>query len=226
VLEYLPVLVILGGLGAMAYFMIKSGKDADQKRKTAAEEKGWQYENDLSPVVVSTPDDERNISYRLAGKTEQGVNWKVTCRHLKKIDKGGDLKVELLPSTEFEADKVCGYSFLIMAHEGITLPDFVLAEIFKKLKFPVDTPRLAANLLPDQVSGHCAVYSETSEAADLAAKVAQHLTVWRNKYSGKGNELVLLGDPQGIKVRTERGMEKAEEMIYFTEIALNLSQVF
>ncbi|MDW7730047.1 MAG: hypothetical protein SCJ94_08590 [Bacillota bacterium] len=224
-LEYLPALIILCGLGAMAYFMTKSGKDADQKRKAAAEERKWQYENDLSPVVVSTPDDERNISYRLAGKTEQGVNWKVTCRHLKKIDKGGNLKVELLPSTEFEADKTCGYSFLIMAHEGITLPDFVLTEIFKKLNFPVDTPRLAASLLPDQLSGHYAVYSAASEAVDLAANAALHLTTWRNKYPGKENALVFVSDLQGIKVRTERGMEKAEEMISFTEIALNLSQV-
>lgn len=40
-MEYLPLIIILGGLGAMAYFFTKSGKDTDNKRAEIAAEKGW-----------------------------------------------------------------------------------------------------------------------------------------------------------------------------------------
>jgi len=42
-LDYLPLIIILGGLGAMAYFLIRSGKKAEQDRSALAQEKGWTY---------------------------------------------------------------------------------------------------------------------------------------------------------------------------------------
>lgn len=224
-LDYLPALVIVAGLGVMAYFMTKAGREADQKRKAAADSNGWQYDSYRSAIVYNVPDEERNISYRLSGVTSQRANWNVTCRHLKTIEKGSDLKVELQPSTEFEAQLVCEHPFLIMPHDGITLPDFVLAQIFKKLNFPDDTPRVEGEQLPAQFSATYALYTAAPGAAGIASQAVPLLTNWSSKYKGKRNALIIKGGPDGFKIRTERGMEKAEEMVYFTETALSLSQL-
>jgi len=69
-LDYLPLIIILGGLGAMAYFLIRSGKKAAQDRSALAQEKGWTYIPHDRTIVFSISDEERNISYRLDGSLE------------------------------------------------------------------------------------------------------------------------------------------------------------
>lgn len=224
-LEYLPALLILVGLGAMAYFMTKSGKETNTKRKAAADEKGWQYKGGQSPVVYNIPDEDRNISYQLSGITKQGVKWEVVCRHLKTIDKGGNLKVELQPSTIFDADYSCEFPFLIIPNDGVNLPGYILAEIFKELNFPVDTPQLEPELLPEVMREKFRVYSTSPDSARLAEKASLHMAIWSNKYAGRRNALIVKGDLNGFKMRTDRGMEKPEDMVFFTELALNLARI-
>ncbi len=219
-MEYLALVVILGGLGAMAYFMTKSGKNSENKRAAVAEARGWNYIPNNSSYVLNVPDQERNISYRLNGNTGGGTKWELTARHLKSIDKSSVSTLSLGSSTELTADKHYTANFLLMPHDGITLPDFILAEIFKMLDFPIDTPRVEAEQLPGKLAVKYALYTFNPEALDFLDRAAEALEQWQGKYPGKQKALIIAGGPEGFKVRTEMQVDKEADLEFFVDTAL------
>jgi hypothetical protein len=222
VLDYLPLVVILGGLGVMAYFLTKSGKKSENKRAETAEAHGWEYTAHTSAVVLNVPDEERNILYTLKGKTAAGTEWEVTSRTWKTIEKSSSHKLELNPSTELIANKSYAEPFLIMPHDGITIPDFILAEIFKRLDVPIDTPRVSTEKLPEALAAKYAVYSFNPPAMETLASAAGHLNSWWSKFPGKTKALIFFGGPNWVKVRTEMQVDKEDDMVLFVETALSL----
>jgi len=222
-LEYLALVVILGGLSVMAYFLTKSGKESENKRAEVAQARGWDYAPNNNTVVLNIPDEERNISYRLSGLTSQGNRWEMVARHLKSIEKTSDTKLQLGSSTELTIDKRYQDYFLIMPHDGITLPDFILAELFKRLDFPVDIPRVKDEDLPDKLTRKYAVYSLNPAGLNLLTKAADHLENWWAKYPGKYKALIMAGGPEGVKVRTEMQVDKETDMEFFVDTALALA---
>lgn len=221
-LDYLPLFIILGGLGVMAYFLTRSGKKVEQDRSTLAHEKGWTYIPHDRTVVFNIPDEERNISYRLEGKTISGISWAMTARDLVTIEKTSRTKIELSPSTEFLAQKPYSESFLIMPHDGIVIPDFILNEIFKRLRFPTGTPRLSDSELPSELSKRYAVYTTSNKLSEFMARATPLLNHWWEKFPRKEKALILAGSPEGLKVRTEMGIDKDADLEFFVETCLSL----
>jgi hypothetical protein len=221
-LDYLPLIVILGGLGVMAYFLTRSGKKAEQDRSALAQEKGWTYIPHDRTVVFNIPDEERNISYRLAGKTKSGISWTMTARDLVTIEKTSRTKIELSPSTELLAQKSHTEPFLIMPHDGIVIPDFILNEIFKRLGFPIGTPRLPDSDLPPELSKRYAVYTTSNNLQDFLIRATPLLNRWWDKYPRKEKALILAGSPEGLKIRTEMGIDQDADLEFFVETCLSL----
>lgn len=221
-LDYLPLIIILGGLGVMAYFLTRSGKKIEQDRSTLAQEKGWTYIPHDRTVVFNIPDEERNISYRLEGKTRSGISWTMTARDLVTIEKTSRTKIELSPSTELLAQKPYSEAFLIMPHDGIVIPDFILNEIFKRLGFPTGTPRLPDSDLPPELSKRYAVYTTGNNLSDFMVRATPLLNRWWDKFPRKEKALILAGSPEGLKVRTEMGIDKDADLEFFVETCLSL----
>jgi|GEM_PF-6525194 len=221
-LDYLPLIVILGGLGVMAYYLSRSGKKAEQDRSALAEKKGWTYIPNNRTVVFNIPDEERNISYRLEGQTLSGISWTLTARDLVTIEKSSRTKIELNPSTELVAQKPYSEPFLIMPHDGIIIPDFILNEIFRRLGFPTGTPRLPDSDLPPELSKRYAVYTNNNNLDEFMIRAAPLLNSWWDKYPRKEKALILAGSPEGFKVRTEMGIDKDADLELFVETCLSL----
>jgi hypothetical protein len=221
-MEYIPLIVILLGLGAMAYFLTKSGKDTDNKRAELSTERGWDYTPFNSTLVLTIPEAERNISYRLAGVAADGTAWHMTSRYQKSIETSARTRLILNPSAEWLAEKSFKGHFLVMLHQGITLPDFIMTEIFKKLEFPVDVPRLEDSILPAELSKRYAVYCDNSEDLDFIAASTPHLDSWTRKYPGNEKALIYTGSPTGFKMRTEFDMEKESDMEFFVNTGLSI----
>ncbi len=221
-MEYLALVVILGGLGIMAYFLTRSGKQSENKRAEVARARGWDYAPNNNTVVLNVPDEERNISYRLSGLTSQGNRWEMVARHLKSIEKTSDTTLKLGSSTELIVDKKYQDYFLIMPHDGITLPDFILAEIFKRLDFPVDIPRVNNKELPDKLVQKYAVYALSPADLNFLTEAADYLESWWAKYPGKYKAIIMAGGPDGVKVRTEMQVDKETDMEFFVDTALAL----
>ena len=221
-LDYLPLVIILGGLGVMAYYLTRSAKNTDQKRAALAEEKGWTYIPGSSIIVSNIPDEERNISYHLKGKTAAGTNWAITARKLLTIEKERMTRLELNPSTEWLAEKPFVDHFLIMPHDGITIPDFILNEIFKRLGFPTGINRMPNSVLPSELSNHYAVYADSKKLDDFLARATPLLNRWWQKYPRKEKALIVAGSPRGLKIRTEMDIEKETELVFFVETCLGM----
>ena len=221
-MEYLALIVILGGLGAMAFFLTKSGKDTDKKRAELAAGKGWNYTPFNSTLVLNIPETERNISYRLDGITADGTVWHMVSRYQKSIETSARTKLILNPSAEWLAEKSFNGHFLVMLHQGITLPDFIMTEIFKKLEFPVDTPRLEDRALPAELSKRYAVYCDNPEDLDFIAAATPHLDNWTRKYPGNEKALIFTGSPTGFKMRTDFDMGKETDMEFFVNTGLSI----
>jgi len=220
-MEYIPLIVILGALGVMAFFLTKSGKDTDKKRAELAAEKGWNYIPFNTTLVLTIPESERNISYRIEG-TADGTPWQMTSRYQKNIETSARTRLILNPSAEWLAEKPFNGHFLVMLHQGITLPEFILAEIFKKLDFPVDTPRLDDNQLPAELSTRYAVYCDNPDDLDFIFAATPHLENWTRKYPGNERALIYTGSPTGFKMRTEFDMEKETDMEFFVNTGLSM----
>lgn len=221
-LDYLPLVIILGGLGVMAYYLTRSAKSNDQNKAALAQEKGWTYVPNNSVFVSNIPDEERNISYRLKGKTAAGTNWAITARKLLTIEKDRMTRLELNPSTEWLAEKQFADHFLIMPHDGITIPDFILNEIFKRLGFPTGIKRLPDGALPSELSRHYAVYTDSKIIDDFLTLATPLLNSWWQKYPRKEKALIVAGSPNGLKIRTEMEIEKEADLIYFVETCLGM----
>lgn len=221
-LDYLPLIIILGGLGVMAYFLTRSGKKVEQDRSALAEEKGWTYIPHERTVVFNIPDEERNINYWIEGKTASGVNWAMTARDLVTIEKSSTTKLELSPSTELLAHKPYNEHFLIMPHDGIVIPDFILDEIFRRLGFPTGTPRLPDDELPPELNKRYAVYTNSKTCSDFLARVTPLLNRWWDKFPRKEKALIIAGSPDGLKVRTEMSIEKDSDLVFFIETCLSM----
>lgn len=221
-LSYLPLVIILGGLGIMAYFLTRSGKKSEDKRVAVAEQRGWDYTPYTSAYVLNVPDEDRNIMYKLSGKSEAGIDWEMTARCWKTIEKSSTLNLELNASSEFTAGKRFDDHFLIMPHDGIVIPDFILAEIFKRLDFPVDTPRVNAGKLPEELNRKYALYAFSPPKQDWLSSAAETLNNWWTRFPGKNKALIMTGGPGGVKVRTEMQIEKETEMEFFVDSALAL----
>jgi hypothetical protein len=221
-MEYFAMIVILGGLGAMAFFLTKSNKDTDKRRAHLAAEKGWNYIPYNTTLVLTVPESERNISYRTEGVTADGTAWQMTSRYLRNIETSDRTKLILNPSAEWLAEKTFQGHFLVMPHQGITLPDFILAEIFKKLEFPVDIPRLEDGALPAELSKKYAVYCDNPKDLDFINATTAYLDRWTNKYPGHEKALIFTGSPRGFKMRTEFEMEKETDMEFFITTGLDM----
>ncbi len=221
-LDYLPLVIILGGLGVMAYFLTRSGKESENKRAEIAAEHGWEYTAYTSAVVINVPDEDRNILYKLTGNTADGTEWEMTSRYWKTIEKSSNYKLELNASTELVAGKTYPEPFLIMPHDGIIIPEIILAEIFKRLNIPIDTPRVSADNLPEALTSRYALYSFNPPAAETVANAAELLNRWWNRFPGKNKALILFGGPNWVKVRTEMQVDKEEDMVFFVKTALAL----
>ena len=202
--------------------LTKSGQNSENKRAETAAAHGWEYAAHTSAVVLNVPDEERNILYTLKGKTVTGTEWEVTSRTWKTIEKSSSHKLELNPSTELIANKSYAEPFLIMPHDGITIPDFILAEIFKRLAVPIVTPRVSAENLPESLAAKYAVYSSSPPAMETLAGTAGHLNSWWSKFPGKTKALIFFGGPDWVKVRTEMQVDKEDDMVLFVETALAL----
>lgn len=146
----------------------------------------------------------------------------MTARCWKTIEKSSTLNLELNASSEFTAGKRFDDHFLIMPHDGIVIPDFFLAEIFKRLNFPVDTPRVIAEKLPEELNRKYALYAFSPPKQDWLSSAAEILNNWWTRFPGKTKALIMTGGPEGAKVRTKMQIEKETDMEYFVDTALAL----
>lgn len=172
--------------------------------------------------MLTLPEAERNISYRLEGIAADGTAWHMVSRYQKNIETSSRTKLILNPSAEWLAGKPFNGHFLVMLHQGITLPDFILTEIFKKLEFPVDIARLENTALPAELSNRHAVYCNNPEDLDFIAAATPHLDNWTRKYPGNEKALIFTGSPTGFKMRTDFDMEKETDMEFFVNTGLSI----
>ncbi len=192
----------------MAYYLTRSAKKTEQNIAALAKEKGWTYIPRDLIFVSNIPDEDRNISYRLEGKNVAGISWSVTARSLLLIEKDSMTKLELSPSTEWLAQKSFADHFLIMPHDGIIIPDFILSEIFKRLGFPTGTPRTPNSDLPTELSRLYSVYANSKSLDHFLARATPLLNRWWDKFPRKEKALIVAGSPEGLKIRTEMAIEK------------------
>lgn len=219
-LEYIVLALVVIGLGAMVYFLNKATKEAHKKRAAFAEEKGWVYKPVTSKLVWNVPFNDRNIRYRMEGTTDDGIPWEITARYHKKISsksKNSNLTRELLPSTELVFQKAFNGNFLIMPSAGFNIPSFAMGEIFSRLGFPSNVPRLKEEELPKALAGKFDIYSEGSGNMNNIEAMAPGLLEWGEKYPRDKKGITLAVTSQGCKMRVEWSLEKPEDIEAFVE---------
>lgn len=221
-MDYLVAIIIIGGLGVMAYLIVSSGKKKEGKRTQVAAARGWNYVAEHKKVDVNNPAEDSNVYYRVNGFTASGHKWEMTGRKQAGYESDSGVKTEFEASAELVTDKPFEDYFLIMPQAGLTLPAFARAEIFSRLSFPADTPQAESSKLPAGLGDKYAVYTKSPEGLDFLGKAAVLIDQWQEKHSGLKKALIIAGGPQGIKVRTEMDVSKETDMELFIDTALSL----
>jgi len=219
-LEIIVLVLVVIGLGAMVYFLNKATKEAHKKRAEFAEQKGWVYKPVTSKLVWNVPFNDRNIRYRMEGKASDGTPWEITARYHKKISsksksRSSTTTRELLPSTELVLQKPFDDNFLIMQSPGFNIPGFAMGEIFSRLGFPSNVPRLQDENMPKELAGNFDVYSEDPGNNKNIAAVAKGLLDWKTKYPQDKKGIALAATSQGCRMRVEWCLEKPEDIEAF-----------
>lgn len=219
-LEIFVLALVVIGLGAMVYFLNKATKEAHKKRAEFAEQKGWVYKPVTSRLVWNVPFNDRNIRYRMEGTASDGTPWEITARYHKKIDSKSKTRNtttsrELLPSTEMVLQKPFDGNFLIMQSAGFNIPGFAMGEIFSRLGFPSNVPRLKDEELPKELAGNFDVYSEDPGNIKQIEAIAPGLLEWGEKYPRDKKGIALAATAQGCKLRVEWSLEKPEDIEAF-----------
>jgi hypothetical protein len=221
-LDYLPLIVILAALGAMAYFLTKGNKKGHEEREAMAKAKGWSYSADQSVVVAGKPNSQRNILYLLTGSSTGGTAWEMTARTRMEIEESVTLKSELMPSTEWLTTMPLAGQMLLLPTDGTNLPDVVFTQALQSMGFPTDMQRLAANQLPPEMVGAFEVFIDNSALNEKISALAPHLGRWRSTYPRAKNAITIAGGPDGIRMNTTFTLEKAADMEAMVNTGLSL----
>lgn len=226
-LEYIILALVVIGLGAMVYLLNKATKEAHKKRAELAEKKDWVYKPVTSKLVWNVPFNDRNIRYRMEGKADDGTTWEITARYHKKISSKSKTRNtattrELLPSTELVFKKPINGNFLIMRSAGFNIPGFALGEIFSRLGFPSDIPRLEDEEIPKELVGSFDVYSDDPDNMKYVEAITPGLLEWTTKYPRDKKGIALAATAQGCKMRVEWSLEKPEDIEAFVNAANKL----
>ncbi|UNC92327.1 hypothetical protein [Candidatus Contubernalis alkaliaceticus] len=215
-LDYLPTILILLGLGIMAVILTKSNKSGHEERSAAAQENNWEYTSKDSSVVLGKSLDERNIFYEVEGVTKKGDSWKLTARYRTTVDSSK----QLYESTWWQSDHSFNNAILIIPIDGVPIPDIIVNEIFKQFELPPTINRLTPGELPGNMSGKYEVFLEDKKDIELLSTNASLLMHWRNEYKKSGQGITLSAGAQGIKMRVDWTLEKSRDMVAFINIGL------
>ncbi len=221
-LDYLPLIVILAALGAMAYFLTKGNKKGHEEREELAKANGWSYNADQSVIVAGKPDSQRNILYQLNGSSAGGTAWEMTARTHMEIEESVTLKRELMPNTEWLTNMPLTGRMLLLPTDGTNLPPMVLTQALQGMGFPPDMQRLGADQLPPEMAGAFEVFIENSTLSEKISALAPHLGRWRSTYPRAKNAITIAGGPDGIRLNTTFTLEKAADMEAMVNTGLSL----
>ena len=71
-IAYIPLIVILAGLAAMVFFLIKNNKVSHSQREELAKKMGWDYHKSSSASTVADLG-KKNLYFRITGNMEGHV---------------------------------------------------------------------------------------------------------------------------------------------------------
>lgn len=233
-LSYIPLIVILAGLIAMAIVIILKKKKGSQSREAYFKSLGWQYHNGSSVHVIGDDLKKSTLNFKVSSETG-GVSWSIFSYLYLQID-----NVTNKPFTIFMAETSCmgnGRCILIPSFKnqsGYMGGKDILNNIpgidsnFILRKIGIDTPLLSG----------LNVY----ETSDEIIKNNYHIyatgnNAFRQALSGKNEEAIgtyimslknpamipfISFNPENLEVRISHMLEKPDEIKRLADLGISL----
>lgn len=214
-IDYLPLVLILGGLGAMAWFMTTRGAKGHQARRAEAESRRWKYQELDASIIVTGAESDRNLLYRVDGKDGKGSEWWMVARGMRRIRKSAGHTLQLGASTEWRSSAPFQHRLALIPTDGRPIPDVVREHMLRLLGLPTDIRQLSGDELPAGLTALHAVFAEEGADTGAIAAAAAPLQSWRSKHKHQDSGITLLAGPDGIRMQTLFPIENPADMAAF-----------